>query len=364
MNLTNTQNKKRLYLITAILCSLLWVGYQILLWHSSAQFLNQSRSIIEAFGIRVLNRDTEWRRGTSVLAYCQTLLHVLLAYCLFIKWPKKKNALRITCVALTFCLSLLMIPRIAGMVFPSYRIFLSPNNPGYARLLLIHGLVGVIGVLVAFIVDAAGFFKNKPTGKSVINSLAQYGLTVVIAFLIAVCYGFVLGILNHFNSDAVKYVLQAFGPDNRLITGIITMAVMAPLMEEMAFRGLIMRKTQAYSSAWVGVIFSSILFGLWHRNLGQFFPTTVMGNIFAWIYIKSGKLRHAMVAHSLSNVLLAIAQSRGDGYLPEIGFMTTLRETLLEVSLPLGILGLLAALALIAFLIGKGYPYFSKADKA
>jgi len=112
------------------------------------------------------------------------------------------------------------------------------------------------------------------------------------------------------------------------------------------------------------VIFSSILFGLWHRNLGQFFPTTVMGNIFAWIYIKSGKLRHAMVAHSLSNVLLAIAQSRGDGYLPEIGFMTTLRETLLEVSLPLGILGLLAALALIAFLIGKGYPYFSKADKA
>ena len=135
---------------------------------------------------------------------------------------------------------------------------------------------------------------------------------------------------------------------------------MAPLMEEMAFRGLIMTKTRQYSSEWAAVIFSSILFGLWHRNLGQFFATTAMGVIFSWIYIKTGKLRHAMLAHCVSNVLLAISLANGDGYLPKIGFLTSLREALVEISLPVGILGLLATVALTVFLIAKGY---SKEEK-
>ena len=159
-----------------------------------------------------------------------------------------------------------------------------------------------------------------------------------------------------FNRTSIYY----FSPDSRLISGIIAMGIMAPLTEEMAFRGIILTKTRQYSSTWFAIIFSSILFGIWHRNLGQFFPTTIMGIIFALIYIKTGKLRFAMLAHSLSNIFLAIATSSGDSYLPKITLLMKLRTVLLEAALPIGIIGLIVALGVLILLIYKGYDLTSE----
>lgn len=359
MNLTNTRSKKTLCLIAVMAGALLWLGYQILLWSTPGPYMRLSQEIIESLGIKAMNLQTEWRRGVSVLLYFQTLLHVLLAYCLFIKWPGKKNIWRIALVAVVFCLSLLAVPRIAGAIFPSYRKILSPNNPNYHWVLFIHGLVGVVGALAAFVVDTV---KNKPSfqPKAVGRSAARYGLTVVIAFLISVCYGLILGIIKHFSPSAVQHVLSSFSPDGKLITGIITMCIMAPLMEEMAFRGLILTKTRQYAPTWVAVIFSSVVFGLWHRNLGQFIATTIMGIAFSWIYLKTGKLRHAMVAHCLSNLFLALALSKGDGYLPAVGLLSAMKDAFLKVSLPVGILGVAAVVTLVVFLIAKGYAYITE----
>lgn len=356
-----TRQKKMGLLAAVVVISLFWLGYQVLLWNSQAQYLAYSRKIIESLNIHKMNRDMEWRRFTSVLCYLQTLPHVLLAYCLMIKWPGKKTAARVALIAAFFLVSLLTVPKIAGKVFSSYKDILSPNNPAYPKVLLIHGIIGMAGVLAAALITVLrcrGAELLKP--RRILRAAGRYGLSISVAVLTAVAYGFVLGILNHYNKNAVNHVLRSFTPDAKLISGIITMCLMAPLMEEMAFRGLMFNLTKKYANVWTAIIFSSLLFGLWHRNIGQFFPTTVLGMVFAWTYHRTGKLRHAMIAHSVSNLTLALALSRGDGYLPKVAFLARIKNSLLDISVLGGILGLIVVFILIALILWKGYSLLAE----
>ncbi len=358
MNLVQNNRKKMKLLAVTMLLSLLWLGYQVLLWSVGSQYLTGSREIIEFFQIPGMNRDTEWRRFTSVLCYWQTLPHVLLAYCLLQKWQGKgKPAWRVAAIAGVFLLSLVAIPRIAAQLFPSYRNILSPNHDGYFRILLVHGLTGFAGVVAVWLITMLRCRDKKLLQpRNLLRTAGRYGLTVAIAVLTAFAYGFILSILKHFNQNAVNAVLQSFGPDSSLISGILTMAVCAPLMEEMAFRGVIFSKTKKYSNVWVAVIFSSVLFGLWHRNLGQFFPTTMLGIVFAWIYQRTGKLRHSIIAHSLSNIVLAVALAKEGDYLPPLPLLTQVKNGLLELPLLAGIAGLGLVVFLIVLILKKGYP--------
>lgn len=360
-----SRKKKILCLTAAILISLLWLCYQILLWQRCyGRYNNFSNTLVRFIDVPLRYYDSEARRFSGVMVYLQTLPHVLLAYCLFIKWPGKKNALRIAAAALMFCISLLAVPQTALSVFRGYSNISAQSVPNGYLFIFAHGLLALLGVLVFAAAGLGGSIKSKGRSllrpKAVASAALRLLLTAVISFLIALCYGFVLSVLNRFNPSAVNYVLNTFSPDARLISGIIISTVMAPIVEEMAFRGIIMQKTRQFSSAWFAVVFSSVVFGLWHRNLGQFFATTVMGIIFACVYLKSGKLIHAMLAHSLSNLFLVMAATSVKGYLPYIEGLTELRHSLLEASLPVGIIGLLASLALIFFLIFKGYPLLTE----
>lgn len=368
MNLSERSSSRAVQtalLSVSILLSLLWLTYQILIWNSCASYLGFSREILEYLRLPQLNKDTEWRRFCSNLAYLQTLPHVLLAYCLLTKWPGKgRKAPRAVLIVVCFLISLLAIPRIAGKLFPSYLSIFSPNNDHYFMVLMVHGLLGCIGVLAVFLIITLSplIWRNHSVfqPRAIGRAFGRYGLTIAVALLIAVAYGFILGILNHFNESAVNYVLRSFGPDAKLISGIICMCLLAPLIEEMAFRGVILTSVKRHANVWFAVIFSSLLFGLWHRNLGQFFPTTVMGIIFSWVYLRTGKLRYAMLTHSLSNFLLALAQSSGDGYLPKVQILYDAKNLLLDVSLIGGIIGLLIIVALIVWVFWKGYPRFTE----
>lgn len=356
-----TRQKKMGLLAAVVVISLLWLGYQVLLWNSASQYLHYSRKIIEFLDIRQMNRDTEWRRFVSVLCYLQTLPHVLLVYCLLIKWPGKKTAARVALIAAVFLVSLITIPRIAGKLFPSYQNILSPNNPAYAKVVWIHGIMGMAGVLVVALITLLRYrWTTLLQRRRILRAAGRYGLTISIAVLTAVAYGFVLGILNHYNKNAVNHVLRSFTPDAKLISGIIAMCLMAPLMEEMAFRGFMFSQTKKYANVWTAVIFSSLLFGLWHRNLGQFFPTTMLGIVYAWIYQRTGRLRHAMIAHSISNLTLALALSWGDGYLPRVAFLGRVKDSLLDVSVMGGILGLIVVFTLIVLILWKGYSLLAE----
>ena len=83
---------------------------------------------------------------------------------------------------------------------------------------------------------------------------------------------------------------------------VVAMAVLAPIVEEMMFRGAIqgylMRRC---SNAWTGIIITAIIFGAIHMNPQQVVYATLLGIIFGWIYYRTRSLLPVLVGHVLTN---------------------------------------------------------------
>ena len=51
------------------------------------------------------------------------------------------------------------------------------------------------------------------------------------------------------------------------------------------------------------ILLSGFMFDLFHKNLQQFIYATVIGIIFAYIYIRTGRLRYSIILHMLINFM-------------------------------------------------------------
>lgn len=83
---------------------------------------------------------------------------------------------------------------------------------------------------------------------------------------------------------------------------VVAMALLAPIVEEMMFRGAIqgylMRRC---SNAWTGIIITSLIFGAIHMNPQQMVYATLLGIILGWIYYRTRSLLPVIVGHVLNN---------------------------------------------------------------
>ncbi len=86
----------------------------------------------------------------------------------------------------------------------------------------------------------------------------------------------------------------------------------APIAEELAFRGFLLRRFTSAdfdsisfrSTTWLAVLGSSVLFGCMHG--GRWWLGTVAGVTYALLVRRTGRMGDAIVAHSLTNALLAV----------------------------------------------------------
>lgn len=96
-----------------------------------------------------------------------------------------------------------------------------------------------------------------------------------------------------------------------LVGRILGGVVVVPVVEELAFRGYLLRRLQgaeldediAGKWNWTAVIVSSVLFGLLHP--GRWVAGTLAGVAFAAVYYRRGRLGDAILAHAVANALLA-----------------------------------------------------------
>ncbi len=77
--------------------------------------------------------------------------------------------------------------------------------------------------------------------------------------------------------------------------------VVAPLCEELVFRGLIANRLSLYGEKPAAVV-SALLFGLYHANFGQFFYTFGLGILLAYAYFRSGRIAVPVMLHMLFNI--------------------------------------------------------------
>ena len=84
--------------------------------------------------------------------------------------------------------------------------------------------------------------------------------------------------------------------------GIISIVIMAPIVEELLFRGgmqgHLMRKWK--NPAWA-ILVSALIFGLVHGNPVQMFFASILGVVLGWVYYRTGSLLPGMLMHFINN---------------------------------------------------------------
>ena len=85
--------------------------------------------------------------------------------------------------------------------------------------------------------------------------------------------------------------------------GIICVAVAAPVIEEIVFRGGITRALLKQYSPWKAILISAAFFGIFHINPAQIPSAFIAGIVFAWIYYKTDNIIPCCLIHILNNSL-------------------------------------------------------------
>lgn len=218
-------------------------------------------------------------------------------------------------------LTLIAVPFLLGF---ATSIFIDPEEMS-AQMWIIDILVESSYVLVVFL------FLDKHN-TNIIKSLGFHALRpmtivkiVILSFLVEHVGTFFnllsqLIVPNIVVQTSVGRLNESFGR-----TVFIT-AIMAPLYEEIVFRGVFHNRFKTIVSTFRAVLFSALIFGLIHMNLNQFGYAFVFGIFLALVNEACGSLWGSVLIHVcingsnmiMLNILNRIALTSGDELLKDV----------------------------------------------
>lgn len=168
---------------------------------------------------------------------------------------------------------------------------------------LIPGWVALLGV--SWFV--AGVLGHDRRGWDIGRTLSDIPMGIASGLFLQVPVMIMIGII-------MQAILGDFTPSGRALTLIdaaaespvsiiavvLAVAVGAPIVEELFYRGIV-QGALVERFGWVGVLIASAIFGAVHLSVIEFFPLTVAGLAFGLLAYGTGRLLPAIVAHMTFN---------------------------------------------------------------
>ncbi len=116
--------------------------------------------------------------------------------------------------------------------------------------------------------------------------------------LIGVIVNLILTLVLGIRTDSTALTEALFG--NSALVMVFAAVFCAPVVEEMIFRKILIDRVRKYGEL-PAILISGIMFGLFHGNFTQFFYAAGLGLLFAWVYIRTGKVIHTIAMHFMIN---------------------------------------------------------------
>ncbi len=135
-----------------------------------------------------------------------------------------------------------------------------------------------------------------PVYKIIFGIIAGVAYSMIINFLIAIS-----GLQQLFPAYNNSASMQFSGQPIVLL--IITVVILGPIAEEIIFRWMIFGRIRYYFGSKWAILFSSLMFGLYHMNMVQFVFATLLGFGFSYLYDKSGNIYITIIAHMIINMI-------------------------------------------------------------
>lgn len=112
--------------------------------------------------------------------------------------------------------------------------------------------------------------------------------------------------LQYIFSDYTNVSEQLYS--GNFIIQLIVIGFIAPVCEELIFRGLIYNRAKHYFGFWSAAFISALIFAFYHGNMVQFIYAFVIGLIMAYVYEKFSAFAAPVIFHICCNVPALILQ--------------------------------------------------------
>lgn len=194
----------------------------------------------------------------------------------------------------------------------------------------------ISGVLTAIFLACFKLIDVKKTCSTVGLNWKWAG----VAILGAMCGIFSTNLITEWLELPNLMEEQFIGMSNNVV-GILAIAVLGPIVEELTFReaiiGNLLKKNVA---PWTAILFSALCFGLIHANPAQIPFACIVGVILGIIYVKTGNVVVTSIIHIINNSIAVLQMNMLGDEAKELSF----RDVLGVMDIPaIIILGILSA---------------------
>ncbi|MCJ8152321.1 CPBP family intramembrane metalloprotease [Chryseobacterium sp. SSA4.19] len=93
-------------------------------------------------------------------------------------------------------------------------------------------------------------------------------------------------------------------PFSYFVIRLVKGCLVAPLVEELFFRKFIQENLAKRYSYIFAVISASVLFSLYHRDLGSFFQIFIFGIGLGMVFLETRRIEYSIIFHSVSNFMI------------------------------------------------------------
>ena len=173
-------------------------------------------------------------------------------------------------------------------------------------------LIQVVVMLAIPMLMYCLLLKRKPK-----ETLKDCGIKKISAKMVAISIllGVVLYFINSFVADAFYSIISMFGYKSlssgttvkltygKLFKELILSCVLPGVCEEFLHRGLMLHANKKYANTKFCLITSSILFGLMHLNIRQFFYAAILGLLIGYVSLVADSIIPAIIIHFMNNFL-------------------------------------------------------------
>lgn len=189
----------------------------------------------------------------------------------------------VSMLVLAFAPSLLDNPNLSLLVsmLPTYTIAFPLTS------LLIHQIPGV---------------QMKKHNMKPAQLLGAFAISYALMYLSNLAGQFFTNIIGIIKGSPVDDAIADLVSELNPLTAFFVMVLLAPALEEWIFRKLLVDRTIRYGEG-TAIFLSGLMFGLFHGNLNQFVYTFLIGAFWAFIYVKTGRLRYTIYLHMALNFM-------------------------------------------------------------
>ena len=146
---------------------------------------------------------------------------------------------------------------------------------------------------------------RKVNKRDIRNSLNLMLFFIPIACLASYMSYFLAG-QKVYNSTYEGYSMAA------LILNVWSVCIIGPILEEILFRGLILKAMSRYENVILSCLFSSLLFAVYHNDISKLLPTFIISLSFAFMDVYFDSIIPLIVCHMAYNLLnLALLYALG-----------------------------------------------------